>query len=176
MPTVSNTSPLIWLAKIGKLNLLNDLFGEVLISEESYKEAVERGLEEGFSDAVVIKAACDQGWIKVKPLQEKEVAVCNKIMEHSFELHTGEAQAIVLARSIGKDTLLLMDDSSGRAFAEAWGLKVKGVLYAIMTALRNGLIGKVEAKGAMLTLVQKGFRIEPKLIAKVLQEIEEHTI
>ena len=43
-PTVSNNSPLIWLAKICKLNLLKDLFGEVLISEESYKEEVEIGM------------------------------------------------------------------------------------------------------------------------------------
>jgi len=59
-PTVSNTSPLIWLAKTGKLNLLKDLFGEVLISEKSYKEAVEIGLQEGYSDALVIKDACDK--------------------------------------------------------------------------------------------------------------------
>ncbi len=173
MPTVSNTSPLIWLAKIGKLDLLKELFGEVHISEESYKEAVEKGLEEGFSDALVIKDACEQSWIKVKPLDKNQTLLCEKIMQHSFELHKGEVQAIVLARETGKDTLLLMDDSSGRAFAEAWGLKVKGVLYVLMTALRNGLLGKAEAKETVLTLVKKGFRIEPKVLARFLEEIEK---
>ena len=172
-PTVSNTSPLIWLAKIGKLHLLKDLFSEVLISEESYKEAVEVGLKEGYSDALVIKEACDQGWIKVERLDDKQVVVCQKIMRHSFELHVGEVQAILLARENGKNTLLLMDDSSGRAFAETWGLKVKGVLYVIMTALRNDLLDKAEAKEAVLNLVRKGFRIEPKLLAKIIQEIEK---
>ncbi len=175
MQTVSNTSPLIWLAKIGKLSILKELFGEVLISEQSYKEAVEKGLEEGFSDALVIKDACDLGWIKVKHLSERQVELCQKITRHSFELHLGEAQAIVLAREIGKDALLLMDDSSGRAFAETWGLKVKGTLYVIMTALRSELLDNAEANETVLTLVRKGFRIESKLLARTIQEIEKCT-
>ena len=171
--TISNTSPIIWLAKIGKLDLLKELFGEVLISEESYKEAVEVGLKEGYSDALVIKDACDQGWIKIKHLNETQVAACQNIIRHSIELHIGEAQAIVLARESGKDTLLLMDDSSGRAFAETWGIRVKGVLYVIVSALRNDLSDKAEAKENALNLVRKGFRIEPKFLAKLLQEIEK---
>jgi len=170
--TVSNTSPLIWLSKTGKLSLLKDLFNEVLVPEEVYREAVEKALREGFSDAVIIKDAFDQNWLKVSPLEEKEVALCQKIMKHTIEIHIGEAQAIVLARKMGKSTLLLMDESSGRAFAETWGLKVKGVLYVIMTALRRQLIDNEDAKETVLTLVRKGFRIEPKLLARVLREID----
>jgi len=172
MPTVSNTSPLIWLSKVGKLSLLKDLFGEVSISEESYREAVEVGLKEGFSDALVIKEACDQGWLKVKMLDEKQKAICQMIIQQSFELHLGEVQAVVLARGLGKDALLLMDESCGRVFAETWGLRVRGVLYVIITALRRELFGATEAKEVVLALVRKGFRIEPKLLARVLEEID----
>jgi uncharacterized protein len=172
LPTVSNTSPLIWLAKVGKLTLLKDLFHEILITEEVYKEAVERGLQEGFSDALVIKEAVDQGWIKISKLDETEVAQCKKIMKHAFEIHMGEAQAIVLAHKMGASTLLLMDESSGRAFAEAWGLKVKGALYVVMTALRGQLLNGEEAKETVLTFVRRGFRIEPKLLARVIEEID----
>jgi len=171
LPTVSNTSPLIWLAKAGKLELLKDLFGEVLISSESYKEAVEEGLKSGFKDALVIKTACEQGWIKVATLTEKQLCVCERVLQQSFELHAGEVQAIVLARDLGGDVVLLMDDSSGRAFAEAWGLKVKGSLYVVVTALRGGMLSVEEAKGTILALVEKGFRIDPKLLAKALLEL-----
>lgn len=174
MPIVSNTSPLIWLSKIGKLSLLKDLFSEIQIPEEVYKEAVERGLEEGFSDALVIREGIEQGWIKISPLDRNEIIVCQKITKHAFEMHMGEAQAIVLARKGSKDALLLMDESSGRAFAEAWGLKVKGVLYVIMTALRRGLLDNVEAKETVLTLVRRGFRIEPKLLARIIREIDDY--
>ena len=173
MQTVSNTSPLIWLSKIGKLSLLKDIFGQIQIPDEVYKEAVEKGLEERFMDALVIREGIDQGWIKVTQLDNDEITLCQKIMKHAFEMHMGEAQALVLARRIGKDALLLMDESSGRAFAEAWGLKVKGVLYVIMEALRSELIDNAETKEIVLTMVSKGFRIEPKLLARVIREIDD---
>ena len=175
MPAVSNTSPLIWLSKIGKLDLLRELFDEILIPEGVYQEAVEIGLQEGFSDSLIIKEAVDQGWIKITILNEKEVELCKKILNHAFELHMGEAQAIVLARRTVKMTLLLIDESSARAFAETWGLKVKGVVYVLMTSLRCGLLNKEEAKEAILTLVRKGFRIEPKLMARIISEIDDFT-
>ena len=170
MPVVSNTSPLIWLAKIGRIILLKKLFGEVVIPEEVYKEAVERGLKEGFSDALAIKECIEQGWIKISKLNENEIKLCEKMMEHAFEIHFGEAQAITLARKI--NALLLMDESSGRAFAETLGLKVKGTLYVIMKALRKELLDRAEAKEIVLMLVSKGFRIEPKLLARILREID----
>ena len=170
MPTVSNTSPLIWLSKIGKIVLLKKLFGEVVIPEDVYKEAVERGLQEGFSDALAIKECIDQGWIKISKLSERETILCQKMMEHAFEIHQGEAQAIILARRTGE--LLLMDESSGRAFAETLGLKVRGILYVVMEALRGELLDRTEAKEMVLALVGKGFRIEPKLLVRILREIE----
>jgi hypothetical protein len=165
---------LIWLAKIGKLSLLKELFSEILVPEEVYKEAVDRGLQEGFSDALLIREGFNQSWIKVVRLNEDEAAFCREILKHAFEIHLGEAQAIVLARRIGANALLLMDESSGRAFAEAWGLRVNGIIFVIMTGLRRGLLSGVEAKEAVLTLVQKGFRIEPKLLAKVIREIDAY--
>jgi len=170
LPVVSNTSPLIWLAKIGRITLLKKLFGEVIIPEEVYKEAVERGLQEGFSDALAIKECVDQGWIKISKLNESEIKLCKKMMEHAFEIHLGEVQAIILARGI--NALLLVDESSGRAFAETLGLKVKGTLYVIMKTLREELLDKAEAKEIVLVLVSKGFRIEPELLARILREIE----
>jgi hypothetical protein len=170
LPIVSNTSPLIWLSKVGKITLLKKLFGEVIIPEEVYKEAVERGLKEGFSDALAIKECIDQGWMKISKLDEREIKLCQKMMDHAFEIHLGEAQAIALARETG--ALLLMDESSGRAFAETLGLRVRGTLYVVMKALREKLLDGDEAKEIVLALVSKGFRIEPKLLARVLREIE----
>ena len=173
MPTVSDASPLIWLSKIGKTGLLKQLFGEVIIPQEVYREAVEKGLEEGVSNALVIRESIDQGLIRVSRLSEREVELSQRMMEHASEVHLGEAQAIILARGMG--ALLLMDESSGRAFAETWGLRVRGTLYIILTALREGLLGKGEAREAMLELVEKGFRVEPKLLARMLREIESFT-
>lgn len=167
---VSDTSPLIWLSKIGKIGLLEKLYGEVIVPEEVYSEAVDRGLREGFGDALVIKECVEQGWIKVLKLDDAGVKLCQRLMEHAFEIHLGEVQAIILAREMG--ALLLMDESCGRAFAEAWGLRVKGTLHVILKALREELLDKDEAREAVLQLIEKGFRVEPRLLARILKEIE----
>lgn len=171
MPAVSDTSPLIWLAKVGKINLLKELFEEIIIPQKVYEEAVEKGLQHGFSDAIIIKECVNQGWIKLSKLNPKDNDLIQRISEHAFEIHLGEAQAIVLAREMG--ILLLMDESAGRAFAEAWGLKVKGTIYIIISALRTGLINKTEAKETVLMMVGKGFRLEPNLLAKLITELEK---
>jgi len=173
LPVVSNASPLIWLARIGKLDLLKELFGEVVIPEVVYKEAVERGLQEGFGDALVIKESVDQGWVKTSTLTGKEVVLCQRIAEHAFEIHLGEAQAIVIARRT--KGLLLMDESGGRTLAVAWGLKVRGTIYVIMKALREGMLSKDEARETLLQLVSRGFRVEPSLLARMLAEIDRFT-
>jgi uncharacterized protein len=171
LPVISDTSPLIWLAKVGKLTLLKDLFGEVIVPQEVYVEAVEKGLEFGFTDAQAIKECLNAGWIKLAKLNSNDQSLLQKISEHAFEIHSGEAQAIVLAREM--KLLLLMDESVGRAFAEAWGLKVKGTIYVIMSALRKGFISEAVAKETILIMVTKGFRLEPTLLARLIIEIEK---
>jgi predicted nucleic acid-binding protein len=170
LPVISDASPLIWLAKVGKITLLKALFVEVIIPEEVYIEVVEKGLHGGFTDAQTIKECINEGWIKLSKLNVKDQSILQKISEDAFEIHSGEAQAIVLAREM--KLLLLMDESAGRAFAQAWGLKVKGTIYVIISALRKGLISEVEAKETLLTMVTKGFRLEPTLLAKLIIEIE----
>jgi predicted nucleic acid-binding protein len=127
------------------------------------------GLED-FSDALVIQEGIDQGWIKVPNLNEEEAEISRRMAERAFEIHLGEAQAIQLARKI--NAVLLMDESSGRALAEAWGLRVRGTLAVILRALGEGLIDDENAKEYVLKLVNKGFRIEPRLLARILEEID----
>ena len=170
MPAVSNTSPLIWLSKIGKIRLLKEIFGEIIVPEEVYKEAVENGLAEGFSDALAIKECFEEGWIKTSKLTAEELALCHKILEQTSEIHSGEVQAIILARRM--KALLLMDESSGRAFAQIWGIDVRGVLYVIVRSLREKKLNRKEAKETVYALVSKGFRVEPNLLARILRALE----
>ena len=147
---------------------------EVIIPKEVYNEAVEKGLQGGFTDALTIKECINEGWIKLCKLNSKDKSILQKISKHSFEIHSGEAQAIVLAREM--NLLLLMDESAGRAFAEAWGLKVKGTIYVVISALRKGVIDEAEAKEMVLTMVTKGFRLEPTLLARLIIEIEKYQL
>ena len=67
---------------------------------------------------------------------------------------------------------MLMDESCGRALAEALGVETRGTLYVVLRALRLGLLGKSEAKETVTMLVAKGMRLDPRLLSRVLNEID----
>jgi len=64
--------------------------------------------------------------------------------------------------------------ASGRALAEALGVETRGTLYVVLRALRLGLLGKGEAKESVTMLVAKGMRLDPRLLSRVLNEIDSH--
>ena len=80
-PAVCNATPLIYLAKIGRLDLLRLVFGRVLIPEEVRREVVDEGKRLGKADASVVEAALQGGWIEVH--QAKPVRM-------PIALHPGE--------------------------------------------------------------------------------------
>lgn len=172
MPVAPDSSPLMWLSKVGRLTLLKLLYGRVTIPQEVYEETIERGVAEGFSDALVIKEAMEEGWLETSTLMGGDKELCRRILEHAPEIHIGEAQAILMARRAGLP--LLIDEAGGRALAEAFGLKVNGTVYVILRGLKEGYLKREEAREAMFELVEKGFRIEPRLLSRILRAVDAY--
>jgi predicted nucleic acid-binding protein len=160
----------MWLSKAGRLGLLRRLYGRVIIPEEVYRETVEKGLAEGFADAFVIKEAVEEGWVEVSAPTGVDRDLCRRMMEAASEIHAGEAQALAVALRLG--LRLLMDDASGRALAEALGLRVNGTVHVILKALAEGHLTSEEARDTVLRLLEKGFRVEPGLLSRILRAVE----
>ncbi|MEA1907014.1 MAG: hypothetical protein U9N12_08710, partial [Euryarchaeota archaeon] len=62
---VSNSGPLTHLARIGRLNILKELFGTVVIPTDVKIEVVDCGKAEGAADAFLIEEATNAGWIVI---------------------------------------------------------------------------------------------------------------
>ncbi len=164
---VSNTSPLLYLAKLGKLHFLKSLFDKVIIPNKVYEEVVVKGKEKRVIDAKIIEKAIIDGWIKVKQFTlDKEAESFAGVMD------AGEAAAIGLAKKLSP-LLTLIDDAPARAIAESLGLKVKGTLHVLLRAHRKKLIEGKEFKRLLSRLISLGFRISPELYGKVLEEIDK---
>jgi predicted nucleic acid-binding protein len=88
-PVVSNSTSLIYLANVNKLDLLKSLFKEVFIPQEAKNEVVDKGKMLGKKDAYIVEKAIGEGWLKV--LTSDTVAV-------SIELDPGEIAALSLAK------------------------------------------------------------------------------
>ena len=166
MPAVADASVLIWLAKTGRLNLLRDQYGTIIIPSEVYSEVVEEGNREGYPDSYVVKEAVEKGWIIV---EADETGEKKRIANNIREIHVGEAAALVIALS--RNLPILIDESSGRTVAEALGLNPKGTMYVVLNALREGNLTTSEARDTIASMVSSGFRIEPSLLERVLREV-----
>ena len=97
MSVTSNTSPLIALAKIRRLQLLKDLYGSVLISPFVKVECIDKGKEIGAPDAYEIEKAAQEGWIKAAALERKWKTRVNNLMQRA-PIGQGEAEALIIAR------------------------------------------------------------------------------
>lgn len=117
MIVVSNSSPLINLARIGILDLLTQLYGELTIPEAVWLEVVIHGA--GLPGADEVKNAA---WIKKKAVSNTQLVAALQ-----QELDAGEAEAVALALEAGADALL-MDERLGRETARHLGVRCIGLI------------------------------------------------
>jgi len=129
MIVVSDSGPLIALAKIGKLNVLRELFGEIIIPKAVWIEVVERGKGKPGSDEVK-----NANWIKVIEVKDElSVEILRK------EIEVGEAEAIILAKELNAN-LIILDEKIPRIIAKSLGLTVIGSLAILFIAKKRGII------------------------------------
>jgi len=135
---VSNAGPLIHLTKIGRLNLLKELFKSVVIPNTVKIEVVDRGKEKGAADAFLIENEVGK-WI----VAEKDINDRVKEIAKRAGIEMGEAIAIMFAKEKGFPALI--DDSAARRFAIGLGLEVIGSIGVLIKATKAGIITKEEA-------------------------------
>ena len=128
MSVVSDASPLIILAKIGALDLLQNLHRRIYMSSEVYAEIVVAGA--GLPGASQVAKA---KWIEVKPLQQASSLTA---AQERFGLGLGELSTILLAKQMGASTVLI-DEEKGRRIARAEGLQVRGTVGILENLYRR---------------------------------------
>lgn len=143
---ISDTSCLIALSKIDKLDLLKNLYQEVLITKEVFDE---------FGGSL-------PEWIVVINTENK-----SKQKELEEILDKGEASSISLALDIENATLII-DEHKGRKVAKSLGIDIIGTIGIVLISGKMGLISDVIS--TILLLVNKGFRLSDKLIEELIEK------
>ena len=155
MTTASNSTPLIALSKIGKIELLREYFGQIYIPKAVYEEVVVNG---GILYGAEEVAKAD--WIIVEDV-ENTLAVESL----SMYLDAGESEAIVLAKE--KDCLLIIDDGDGRKVARNMNITITGTVGILLKA---GKDGKIDLRDSLDELNACGFRLSEKVRDFVLSK------
>lgn len=163
MPAVSDTSPILGLAVIGRLALLREQFGEIYIPLAVLEELK---TETNFRGVSAVQEALQDGWIISHEAQNKPL-----VQSLSVELNQGESEAIALATDMGVK-IIVMDERLGRDRARNLGLQTIGVLGILLTAKKQGKIASL-AESMTALRNEIGFFISDELYRQILKQAGE---
>ena len=146
---ISDTSCLIILNKIGELELLQKVYGQIITTPEIATE---------YGELL-------PGWIKI-------MAVTDKFRQQILEMQIdkGESSAIALALETPNSTIIL-DDYKARKIAEQLGITYTGTIGVIIKAKLNGIIPSIIPVLKKIKLTD--FRLSPDIEKQALKEANE---
>ncbi len=155
---VSDTSPLLNLSLIGRLDLLESQFSGLAVPEQVWSELTAG--EEGLDSLRELK---ENGF-----LQTVEVDRSDLFVELFQNLDSGETAAVCYA--IEQDAnLVLLDEKEGRKAARRHDLDVTGVVGILLKAAKTE---GIDLERELDALREAGFWIADDLYAKALNEAE----
>ena len=154
---IANSTPLIYLHRIGKVEILHEIFKQVSIPEE-----VARELRMGHRGEPTIP---DLAWIDVTPIQNQSTV---DVLVQDLDRGEAEVLALALERSAAQ---VIIDDALARTAATLLRIPYIGTLGVLITSKTRGLIPAV--KEPLDAMIAAGLWIAPTLYDQVLRKIGE---
>ncbi len=151
---IVNTSPLVYLYRVGALDWLFKLFGEIWVPS-----AVVRELDEGRRRGYDVPNAGDYAWLVVVDPR----SIPSEWL--TLDLGPGEIAAMALALE-NPVRIVLLDDARAREIAAAAGLQVWGTLKILLEAKGKGLTGKIEP--LVSRLAESGMWVSDDISRRIL--------
>jgi len=151
MAVIVDTSCLIILSKINKLDLLKQLFTEVIIPE-----AVSQEFGEPLPAYLQVYTA---------PIDDKLLQMASAFLDK------GESEVIALALETNAEGVII-DEKKGRKMSKAMGLKVIGTMGVLARATIDGLIEDIEV--VVRDVKSKGFFISEKQLNEIRDYVQRN--
>lgn len=164
---VFDATPLIYLAKVDRLDLVAALEQRAVVPELVHQEVVETGLDEGYPDARRIEQAIENGLLEVASVEQ--TALVERLRENQ---NLSDADVAVLACAAAHDGIAVMDEAYGRDVADVEGITTRGTAYLVLSLAKTGTIGVDEARSTIDSMVEEGWYCSPNVYAKIVQKLE----
>lgn len=156
---ISNTSPLFYLYRLGHLELLQKLYGHIVIPEAVVDE-LEAGREQGEEVPNITK----YDWIEVRSCHVP------RLVQLITDFGAGEAQVLALALE-EPNSLVILDERLAREVANLQNLHVTGTAGVILKAKQMGFISAV--RPLLDRLLQLDFRLSDAVTVTILKLAQE---
>lgn len=155
MIVVSDTSPVLNLSAISRLDLLRSLYHELVIPTAVASELQRNGLEPRRHE-----------WLLLQEPKNRDL-----VKRLELRLDPGEAEAIAVALELRADRVLI-DERRARRVAAEFNLRPLGLLGILAEAKERGLVH--DCKTILDEMMQRaGFWIGERLYAQFLSAVDE---
>ena len=157
MIIISDSSPIIYLAKIGCIKFMKNLFDEIIISTGVYEEILE-GKKKGKNEVMVIEELIENKSIIVKKP--------NSIIEIE-DLDKGERESISLCKELNIETILI-DEEKGFNVLYIFNLNPIRTTNLLIILLDKSLINLSQYKELLRKLIESGYFLDALTYQKLL--------
>ncbi|OGS46892.1 MAG: hypothetical protein A3K66_01175 [Euryarchaeota archaeon RBG_16_67_27] len=156
MRAAVDASPLIYLTKIGRLDVL-DQYEEILVPPEVLSE-IDRGLAAGHPEALEVRRLVEKGRLRVRAARKPRA---------EWNLDPGEAAVLALARRAKVDEVIT-DDRAAIGVAKYIGLRPVSVPFLLLRERRAGRLSQRDFEAALRRLLGTGYYLSPELHARLI--------
>lgn len=163
MIVVSDTTPLISLLKISRLDLLEMLFKDVMITPFVFKELTSNKVYK--KEAKMIE---NTPYIKVENVWDDK-AVSQVMIDYGLDI--GESESIVLALERNADRIL-MDEKKGRSISHNYRIKTVGTIGILEYSYEVNILTKKDILNYIDILKTSKRYISEALYAGLLNKIK----
>ncbi|MGD1858935.1 MAG: DUF3368 domain-containing protein [Leptolyngbyaceae cyanobacterium] len=154
MIVVADTSPLNYLLLIGQIDLLPQLFREVLIPEAVRDECLDPDAPKPLREWILNPPA----WLVIQSISGIDLTLS--------ALDSGEQAAILLAQTLPAD-LFIIDERLGRNAARDRGIPIVGTIGILDDSASQGLI---DLPNAIAQLQKTNFRISQRIVESLFRD------
>jgi len=156
---VVDSSALIPLSRIGRLELLKQLFKDIKTIEEVYEETVKESNKRGINNL----EDAFKNWIKVQEYKREDKTVNGLSITDSKLIQFAEESS---------DTLIT-NDQAMKKVAETKRIEVYWLTTVIIKAVKEKKLKPNEAKEMLHELVKEGMNLNNKVYSHLLKKLEE---
>jgi predicted nucleic acid-binding protein len=161
---VFDSSPLIYLNKVGLQWIFTHLEGDKIIPPQVYDQVVLEGKKRGDADALISEELVINGILHVVRIEN---GFLEELQRVEVGLHKGELEVLALAKDRGG--IAVLDESIAREVGKIFGIEVHGSLYLIFLMIKKKALQRKEAEDKVNLMIKNGFRLGHEGYLKFLE-------
>jgi len=165
---ILDSTPLIYLAKIGIIENLKEIWPDIIIPSTVYKEVVEKGIIKGETDALIIKRLVENGDFQIRDVKMGRI---HKRLGDLESLSRADLDVIQYAETT--NGIAVMDESIGRSICRIQGVRCHGTIYILLTLIKEEIIKNDEGKELINRMIKAGWFCSTDLYSSILEKLDK---